>query len=584
VSFVDRKYPDIVRDVLTNLTQGVAGELHRVRYDPNARPLQVPDVVLSRRPVKRVSVVEGLVAGAASDDPQVPYAFGLNDYELVANPADPDDLSTIHFLPFGRKPAPDTDLRINYYPRTTAPAPVTDLNVGSVVRTLLEAFAKEQAITYAQLNLAYDSAFVETASGSSLDRVVALLGYKRFRAGRPVGTVTFSRRAGAIGEITIPAGTPVTDTADKVRYETVESRLMRAGETTAEIAVRGSADNTPPVDANVLTVIQRAIAGLDTAVNERPTSRATNDETDTELRARARDALMSSNKGTLGALRNGLLQLPEVRDVKIFEFPNGVPGEVMLKVSLAQGVATQGDELPDAVRARIEDLRPAGIRVISGKASVVDLTAKVQLTLAGSQLAKAEISKVQDQVKKTLVSEIAKRGVGDRVRIKPLVAAVLKDERLVDASILLATKGSSASAAGADFDPASGAAVQLDPGNISFDPEAFDQPLPAGQTVTVDVGAKVGALLQAGVTPAQAQTLLTTKLKGAFGSVAADTSIDVDFLLNTLRDDANYTLDPMKLQVTLTSTQQFVQITQGSSAFRVLSAHKFNVKDVEVDT
>jgi hypothetical protein len=580
VTFVDRKYPDLVRDVLTNLTQGVAGELHRVSYDPNAHLIQIPDVVLSRRPVKRVSVVEGLVAGAAPDDPPVPYTFGLNDYELVPDANDTDSLSTIRFLPFGRKPAPDTDLRVNYYPRTTAPAPITDLSVGSVVRTLLETFAKEQAILYAQLNLAYDSAFVETATGSSLDRVVALLGYQRFRAGRPVGTVTFSRRAGAVGEITIPAGTPVTDAADKVRYETAESRLMRAGETAAEIAVRGSTDNTPPVDANALTVIQRAIAGLDAVTNERPTARATSDESDAELRARARDALISSNKGTLGALRNGLLQLPEVRDVKIIEMPNGVPGEVTLNVSLAQNVTTQGNELPDAVKACIEDLRPAGIRIVGGKAGTVDLAAKVQLTLAGSQLAKAEVSKVQDQVRKTLVGEVARRGVGDRVRIKPMVAAVLKDERIVDADILLAIKGSAP--AGTDLDPPADAAVQLDAANISFNPETFDQPLPAGQTVPLDISAKVGALLQGTVTATQAQSLLTAKLKSAFGSVAADTSVDINFLLNALRDDANYTLDPMKLQVTLTSPQQFVQIMQGSGAFRVLAAYRFNVRDVEV--
>lgn len=580
MTFVDRKYPDLVRDVLTNLTQGVAGELHRVSYDPNAHPIQIPDVVLSRRPVKRVSVVEGLVAGAAPDDPPVPYTFGLNDYELVPDANDTDSLSTIRFLPFGRKPAPDTDLRVNYYPRTTAPAPITDLSVGSVVRTLLETFAKEQAILYAQLNLAYNSAFVETATGSSLDRVVALLGYQRFRAGRPVGTVTFSRRAGAVGEITIPAGTPVTDAADKVRYETAESRLMRAGETAAEIAVRGSTDNTPPVDANALTVIQRAIAGLDAVTNERPTARATSDESDAELRARARDALISSNKGTLGALRNGLLQLPEVRDVKIIEMPNGVPGEVTLNVSLAQNVTTQGNELPDAVKACIEDLRPAGIRIVGGKAGTVDLAAKVQLTLAGSQLAKAEVSKVQDQVRKTLVGEVARRGVGDRVRIKPMVAAVLKDERIVDADILLAIKGSAP--AGTDLDPPADAAVQLDAANISFNPETFDQPLPAGQTVPLDISAKVGALLQGTVTATQAQSLLTAKLKSAFGSVAADTSVDINFLLNALRDDANYTLDPMKLQVTLTSPQQFVQIMQGSGAFRVLAAYRFNVRDVEV--
>jgi len=273
-----------------------------------------------------------------------------------------------------------------------------------------------------------------------------------------------------------------------------------------------------------------------------------------------------------------------VRDVKIVEMPSGVPGEVALNISFAQGVATQGDELPDAVKARIEELRPAGIRIISGKAGMSDLTAKVQLTLAGSQLAKAEISKVQDQVRKTLVSEIAKRGVGDKVRVKPLVAAVLKDERIVDANILLATKGSMTPAVSGDLEPAPGAAVQLDPANISFDPEIFDQPLAAGQATAVDVSAKIGLVLQGSVTVATTRSLLTAKLKSAFGSVAVDTSIDVNFLLNALRDDANYTLDPMKLQVTLTSAQQFVQIMQGSSSFRVQATHKFEVKDVEVDT
>jgi len=582
VSFVDRRYPDIVRDLLTNLTQGVSGELYRVTYDPNERPLQVPDVVLKRRPVKRVSVVEGFIAGAAPGDPPVPYIFSLNDYELVPDPSDPEDLSTLRFLPFGKKPAPDTDLRVNYYPRTTDPAPITDLNVGSVARTLLEAFAKEQAILYAQLNLAYDSAFVETATGSSLDRVVALLGYRRFRAGRPVGTVLFTRRAGAVGEITIPAGTPITDTSDKVRYETVESRLMRAGETTAEVAVRGSTENSPPVDANVLTVIQRAIAGLDTVVNERSTSRATDDESDVELRARARDALLSSNKGTIGALRNGLLQLPEVRDVKIIEMPNGVAGEVAIQVSLAPGAGAPGDELPAAVKARIEELRPAGIRILQRKAGSTDLAAKVQLTLAGSQLSQAAIGALQEQVKKTLAAEIAKRGVGDKIRIKPLVAAVLKDERIVDANILLAEKNGAAPAASVDFEPAAGAAVQLEPADIGFEPPLFDQPLPAGETLAVDVSAKITVLLQSGVSAEQARALLTTKLKSAFASVPADTSIDVDFLLNALRDDANYSIDPMKLQVTLTSAQQFVEIMQGSASFRVLGAHRFAVKNVEV--
>jgi hypothetical protein len=207
----------------------------------------------------------------------------------------------------------------------------------------------------------------------------------------------------------------------------------------------------------------------------------------------------------------------------------------------------------------------------------------VQLTLAGSQLSQAAISALQDQVKKTLVAEIAKRGVGEKIRIKPLVAAVLKDDRIVDANIALAQKNDGAAGANADFEPAQNAAVQLDPANVTFEPPHFDQPLPAGQTVAVDVSAKITVLLQSGVSAEQARALLTTKLKTAFASVPADTSIDVDFLLNALRDDANYSIDPMKLQVTLTSAQQFVQITQGSASLRVLATHRFEVKNVEVN-
>ena len=132
MTLVDRSYPDIVRDVLTNLTQGVSGEVHRVDYDPLARPVVVPHIELLRRPVRRVSVVAGLVAQPGRDEP-VPVTFSLNDYELLPDPTDPADLHTIRFLPGGRRPAPGTDVRVNYYPRTTDPTPLTDISVGSVM-------------------------------------------------------------------------------------------------------------------------------------------------------------------------------------------------------------------------------------------------------------------------------------------------------------------------------------------------------------------------------------------------------------------------------------------------------------------
>lgn len=582
MSFVDRTYPDVVRDVLTNLTQGVTGEIHHVAYDPAARPVQVPDVVLSRRPVRRVSLVEGKVAGPTSDAEPVPYVFTLNDYELVANSADPTDLSTIRFLPFGRRPAPNTELRVNYYPRAADPTVLTDLNVGSVVRTLVEAMSKELAVLYAQLNLAYDSAFVETATGPSLDRVVALLGLRRFRAGRPIGVVQFSRRAGSLGNITIPAGTPVTDAEDTVRYETIDSYDMLAGESSAQVRVRGASDRTPPVEAGVLRVIQRAIAGLDAVVNERPTTRATEDELDDELRGRARSALLASSKGTLGALRFGLLQLPEVRDVTIEEYPNGTPGEIRLSVSLHE--PRPDGRLPDAVLARIEELRPAGIRVLRESAAIVALQAQLGLVLAGSQLAPAELEDVHRTARRTLAERVARAGVGQTLRNRPLVAAILQDPRIVDAVLTLGPKAPGAApVAGADFAPESGAAVSLAAEDISFAADTFDRPAGGdAPTVPVEVRAVVAAQLLPGVPLQAAQAQITARLTQFFGSLTPGQQVDAPALLALLRDDARYGLDPLRLRVTLTSPDQFAQVVQDGPPFQVLPGQRFTVLPAEV--
>jgi hypothetical protein len=581
MSFVNRTYPSLVRDLLTTLTQGVTGETHRIDYEPDAQPVTVPDVVLQRRPVARVSSVEGFIAAAQPDDPPEPYAFTLNDYELVADGRDPTALSTIRFLPFGRKPAPNTTIRVNYYPRTTEPVPVNDVAAGSVVRTLIEVLSKELAVVYQQLNLAYDSAFLETATGLSLDRVVALLGYRRFLAGRAVGKAVFTRRSGATGEIVIPASTPITDTADKVRYETVETRVMLAGETTAEIAIRGATVSAPTVEANTLTVIQRSIAGIDAVANAAPTARATADESDDELRARARDALMASNKGTVAALRNGLLQLPDVKDVAVVEMPNGVPGEIRLTISLAPNVAIRaGQTLPDNVLNRIEELRPAGIRILKDKAGETALAARVRLVLAGAPVPQGDVDTIFASVKKILIATVNERGVGDRLRAGRLVAALLADTRIADAVVAVGAKDGPAPLPGSDFVPADDTTLTLADADIVFDEPAFEESS-APAAVTVSVRGRFKLALLAGTTQADAQNLLRIKLNQFLTALPPGARIDTASLLTGLRDDGHYGIDPLGLSVTLSLGQEIFTISEGGPSFEVKASQSFTVIGVE---
>src|SRR3954463_10767416 len=86
---------------------------------------------------------------------------------------------------------------------------LTDVSAGSVVRTLMESFARELAVCYEQLDIVYRYAYLDTAAGVALDNVVALLGLERQRAGFLVGAVEFSRLLPAEADIAIPAGTLV---------------------------------------------------------------------------------------------------------------------------------------------------------------------------------------------------------------------------------------------------------------------------------------------------------------------------------------------------------------------------------------
>jgi hypothetical protein len=567
VSLVDRTYPDVVRDLLTTLTAGVVAETHQVVYAED----ELPKIVLEQRPVKRVSFISGRIKRTPEAEP-IKYVFGLTDYELVSSTGSADALDTIRFLPFGKRPASGTTVTINYYPRTATPSVITDVNVGSVARTLLEAVATEIASVYGQLNIAYDSGFVETATGSALDRVVALLGYKRFRAGRAVGTVTFRRRPGSPGDVSIPAGTPVTDAQDKIRYETTEAHVMLDSESVAQVRVQGANEATPTVEENKLTVIARAVAGLSEVTNERPTSRASEDESDEDLRLRIRGALALADKGTLESIRHGLLQMSQVRDVKVVDMPNGMPGEIALTLSLEGGATV----LPPEVIQRIEQLRPAGIRVIAPQITVpIKLKATVAVVLAGSTLQTTEIAKIKAAATDALVNAVKNKGIGELIRIKPLAAAILGDARIVDVDITLSERDEGTP--NADFKLPDGKVAELNPDFIAFT-YTFAEASVVSTTLDVNASMKIAS----GDLDA-AKSEIKPKLEAFFAAAKAGDVIDAQKLLDAVRGTSDaYGIDPLTFVVTIGSGSTQVPVAMSAASFTVAADQKFRVINVEV--
>ena len=222
MSFRRRTYPEVLENILTGLVQGVAAEPHP--FPPSDAPPFTH--FLERSPVVKVISIYGSRNGQ-------PHRFRENaDYVL----ADPQWITWKN--EGGELPDPGTLVTINYYTQD-AQASLTDIYPGSVLRTISGTVALEIGRLYAQMDTVYQAAFVDTASGSALDKVVAILGVTRVTGNHPTGEVMPTR---------LPSEprrnyhscrhTKITTVDGEVEYETTTTVTMLDGQKTARVPVR----------------------------------------------------------------------------------------------------------------------------------------------------------------------------------------------------------------------------------------------------------------------------------------------------------------------------------------------------------
>jgi uncharacterized phage protein gp47/JayE len=527
--FNDRTYPAIVRDLLTVLTGGTVAEVLEIGTDvPATIPLHNP-------PLRRISHLQGRIA---LGEELVDYRFTERDFELVGSDENPDELSAIRFREHGKKPAPYTELVVNYYPTRQKPTPLNDVNVGSVARTLIETMARELATQYVQLQRVYDSGFVDTATGTSLDNVVALLDVRRLERGHPVGKVRFSRRQGSPGAVFIPIDTAVSDGEGR-RYFTSHEAVLQPNQSTVEVWVHGERPRTDAVPAGTLTVLERVIAGVDRVSNDEPTWRATEDETDPQLAARARRAVHGAGKGTVAAIRFGLEALPFVQSVAVTEYPDPrvpMPGALRVDVALSEDNAHRRRQ----VRQRIDELRPAGIYVELGWAEQIELAFQVALRLAGATQPSSVIAEIQDGIRARLVEHARGLAPGSSLRRARLLSMCMGDDRVVDARLTITADGAAVTADTWPLPDGKSASIDEASG-VFFEPPTFDEES-ASDTfalVQVDVDLQVSGLQ---VTAAVLESALRGRLEGLLGSVQPGQLITFQDVADAVRDDASFVL------------------------------------------
>lgn len=315
---------------------------------------------------------------------------------------------------------------------------LTDTTEGSVVRTLVEAFSRELAVTYAQMDEVYRLGYVGTAHGAALDNVVALLGVERRRGGYLQGTVSFTRAQPAPEEVPIPLGTPVAG-RDTLVFETSEHAVIPRGGTEATVAVR-SVEPVPPLKGTpqkqaeqlakmtapgVLNTMPRPILGVEGVTNRVQLVQQQTDETDVELRERASNLVSMANQGTPASLLIALRSLG-LKRVDVQE-PVDQPGVMDVVV----GDPGFDDELRKRALRVIEETRPAGVHVrLSGVTWVyIHVTATLELD---KDYGEAERRAVEAEVREAISRYIEGLEVNESVREAKVRNILAAHEKVLD--------------------------------------------------------------------------------------------------------------------------------------------------------
>lgn len=245
---------------------------------------------------------------------------------------------------------------------------------GSVLRTLVEAFGRELAVCYEQLEAVYLAGYLDTATGPALDRVVELLGVRRHQAGWLEGDVVFSRRTPAPFDIDIPAGTLVTGKGVQ-GFETLAPAVLVTGQTNIRVPVRSLVPEGEFVESGKLSLLNRPIAGIESVTNPAVLLPRREPETDDGLRQRARSSIRGGRTATISAIEHAVRALGLV-EVSVFEDPN--------RAGLVKVVIGDTDLLPvelEQARAAVEEVRPVGIRVDTLPASPVWIVVRAVIEL-----------------------------------------------------------------------------------------------------------------------------------------------------------------------------------------------------------
>jgi len=231
----------------------------------------------------------------------------------------------------------------------------------------------------------------------------------------------------AFEQIKIPAETRISTysrTPEEVKdYVTTEERVLEktiGGSWEADVPVRALVPGREGnVYAGMITVMPQPLIGVEYVVNREDILNGTDEESDEELRARAKHALEVAGKATLISLESAVRGIEGVSSMLVEDMADGVPGIVKI-------IADGGDT--NEIKRVIDDVRAAGIRVEFLRPKAVHLDVTLSVTLQRG----AEPSRVESDVEAKVRSYISSLKIGEHVIYGRIIGAAMSVEGVYD--------------------------------------------------------------------------------------------------------------------------------------------------------
>lgn len=272
-----------------------------------------------------------------------------------------------------------------------------DLSSASPLALILRVIAFGLSLLWAVAERVYYSAFVETATGQSLDYAAKRAGISRRPASPARRMLRFTGDPGTL----IPKGFLIGTEDQTIRFATLVDIIIESSgevEVLAEAVTPGTAGNVP---AGRLNRITNPIAGVESVVNIEHGQNVDglNRETDMELRERYYLSLSTGGASTIDSIRASVLSVPGVRSAKVrhnttMSVVNGMPPKSVSVVvlggsdadvaqaihkTIAAGIEPHGD-----IEVYVEDVGGELQLIRFSRAQVVDVYASIQLTTSAS--------------------------------------------------------------------------------------------------------------------------------------------------------------------------------------------------------